>query len=440
MNEPADYVPAPPEATAAAEGQHFPSHPLRELAVGEVHARPFRPVETPRVIHHVAFLAGEMTEDELQGMAQFCAAHRAPAPSPGARHHVVALGNSELRWERHTEFVTLSLSVPPPPSDPFRAPRESSLAAFLPKVPGELLVATRLALVPLADDGPELDIFEPASLCVASVDGGHGLVATDFRPDDSGFTRILVIDHGLGAARAGALVQRLLEIETYRTLAFLGLPEAQRISPVIGAIERELAALTDEMRRAPGFETSRALLDRLTARAAEIEGEAAAVAYRFGATHAYEEIVNLRLAAIRETKVPGYGTLQSFLARRMKPAMRTCRAVEERIADLTQKLTRTAQLLRARVDIELESQNRDLLDSMDRRARMQLRLSRTVEGLSVAAISYYVVGLIGYLVRGGADVFGWPVDPVHVTAAAVPVVVLAVWMTVRRIRRLVEAG
>lgn len=416
----------------------FAIHPMREAIVGEVHARPFRPIETPRVVHHLAFVAGEVSEGEVRDLARFCSAHGAPRPADDARHHVVALGGAELRWERHTEFVTLTLSVAPPSGDPFKAPNVSSLAAFLPRVPGELLVATRLAMVRTSPDGPDISMFDRSSLCLTAVDGGHAVVATDFRPDASGFTRILIEDRGLGAERAGALIQRMLEIETYRTLALLGLPEAQRLGPLVGEIEQYLARLTAEMRQASGYDSSRRLLDHLVAVATEIESESAAVAYRFGATHAYEEITWLRLKAVREERVPGFGTIESFLARRMKPAMHTCRAVEMRLADLSRKLARSAQLLRTRVDIELESQNRNLLESMNRRARLQLRLQRTVEGLSVAAVSYYVVGLIGYLARGGEDMLGWPVEPVHATAVAVPVVVLAVWLMVRRIRRHVE--
>ncbi len=293
MSDPGPETAAP----AAAETSPFPVHPLRDIVVGEVHARPFRPVETPRVLHHLAFLTGEDEADEAEtALARFCAAQGGQSPLPGVRHHVVTLGNAELRWERHTEFVTMTLVVAPPPGDPFTAPKLTSLAAFLPKPVGELLVASRLALVEVTQGGPDISAFDWTSVCVAKVDDGNAVVATDFRPDASGFTRILVEDRGLGPARAGALVQRLLEIETYRTLALLGLPEAQRVTPIVRRIEREVTALTAGMREASGYESSRGLLDRLTGLAAEIESEAAAVAYRFGATHAYEEIMSLRLA------------------------------------------------------------------------------------------------------------------------------------------------
>ena len=111
----------------------------------------------------------------------------------------------------------------------------------------------------------------------------------------------------------------------------------------------------------------------------------------------------------------------------------TCQALWDRQRDLAERLARAADLLRTRVEIELEEQNRALLRSMNSRARMQLRLQQTVEGLSVAAVSYYVVGLIAYLSEGTA-LFGLHLEKGSVAAAAVVPVVLAVWWVVRRIR------
>jgi uncharacterized membrane-anchored protein len=275
--------------------------------------------------------------------------------------------------------------------------------------------------------------FSRPSLAVAENSDGTAIYGTDFLPDADGFVRILLLDRGLGDERAGALVQRLLELETYRTLALLGLPKAQELAPSINRIERRLADLTNELRQESSLANNNRLLDELTALAAELEAGAAGRLFRFGASRAYDEIVQTRLRIIGERKVGGLPTWSSFLARRMAPAIRTCSATEERQANLSRKLARAAQLLRTRVDVEVEQQNRDLLRSMNARTRMQLRLQATVEGLSVAAISYYVVGLFGYLVKGAHDA-GWPVDPSMATAAFVPIAVLLIWWIVRRIR------
>jgi uncharacterized membrane-anchored protein len=269
---------------------------------------------------------------------------------------------------------------------------------------------------------------------VAEQSDGSALFATDFQPDPSGFVHVLVLDRGLGPERAGAVVQRIVELETYRTLALLGLPQAQQLTPSINRIETRLAEVADEMRRAGELTDNQRLLEELTELAAELEAGATASAFRFGASRAYNEIVQMRLATIGERKVEGLPTWSSFLARRMSPAMRTCATVEERQADLSEKLARAANLLRTRVDVELERQNRDLLKSMNDRTRLQLRLQTTVEGLSVAAVSYYVVGLFGYLVKGLHDK-GVEIDVTLATALFVPVAVLGIWWTVRRIRR-----
>ena len=172
----------------------------------------------------------------------------------------------------------------------------------------------------------------------------------------------------------------------------------------------------------------------MTELAAELEADAAASLYRFGASRAYDGIVEERLGALAEQVVPGYETWAGFLQRRVAPAMRTCRSVEERQANLSRKLTRATTLLRTWVDVEVEKQNRDLLASMNNRARLQLRLQQTVEGLSVAAVSYYVVGLIGYLAKG-TPLFGAETHPELLTAISVPFVVAGIWLFVRRIRK-----
>ncbi len=426
-----------------SDGARLTPHALRAAVLGEVHARPFTAIETPRRILHFAFdTVGEGAKLDRAALADFCARRGLEPLKEGAKHHRVTLGGATLRWEQHSEFTTYTWELPSESSVPFH-PAASSLAAPMASLPqpGPLLVALDLHL--LADNKKKKiaieKLFDRASLAVAENSDGNALFATDFQADPSGFVRVLVLDRGLGPERAGAMVQRIIELETYRTLALLGLPEAQRLMPSINRIETRLAEVTDEMRHAGKLIDNQRLLEELTELASELEAGAAASLFRFGASRAYHEIVQLRLATIGERKVEGLPTWSSFLARRMSPAMRTCATTEARQADLSEKLARAANLLRTRVDVELERQNRDLLKSMNDRTRLQLRLQTTVEGLSVAAVSYYVVGLFGYLMKGLHDE-GVPVDISLATALFVPVAVLAIWFVVRRIRRKHIAG
>lgn len=420
-----------PDPRIAAVPFGLSGHPLRARVLGEIHSRPFQLTDTPRTILQLAFIVeGGDAPAHVGSLAAVLEKYGAQPPEADARHLSLDLGSGRLRFERYTEFSSWTFDAPATAKldEPFRGHPFGD--GF--KSPGPLMSATRLDLLPQDRANEAPSFFDPTSLSFSEMDGGAAAVATDFRQDAEGFTRIVVIDRGLGPARAGALTQRLIEIETYRTLALLGLPEAQRLAPKLGRIEAELARIAAALHA--GTVESARLLDELIGLSAELESDSVASLYRFGASRAYDEIVSQRLEVLQETPIHGHETWAAFLRRRQAPAMRTCRTVSERQEALSSKLARSADLLRTRVDVELEQQNRDVLRSMDRRAKLQLRLQQTVEGLSVAAISYYVVGLIGYLAHGAEDA-GATVDPTIVTAIAVPFVVLAIAFVVRRIRR-----
>ena len=421
-------------------GGRLVAHPLRAAVLGEVHARPFTPIETPRRVLHFAFeTTPERGEADRAALTKFCTSRGLPGPQPADKQLRVVIGATALRWEQHSEFTTYTWELPsnPPGGAPFDPPA-ATLADPMGLVPqpGPVLVAIDLHLVadPAAKIAPER-LFDRASLAAAENSDSTALYATDFQSDPAGFVRILIVNRGLGPERAGALTQRMLETETYRTLALLGLPEAQRLAPSVRRIEVRLAEVTAATRGAQALEANQRLLEELTALAAELEAGAAESQFRFGASRAYDQIVHLRLQTIGERKFGGLPTWTSFLARRMAPAIRTIATLEERQANLAEKLARAANLLRTRVDVELESQNRDVLRSMNERTRLQLMLQATVEGLSVAAISYYVVGLFGYLIKSAHDAGLVRIEPTLATGVFVPVAVLLVWWIVRRIRR-----
>lgn len=413
----------------------FQTHPMREVALGEVHARPFRPLNAPRVVLHFAFTttAQDAAEDR-EWFEDFCASHGAPGPGEHARYHVLDFAGGTLSWERHAEFTTYTWDGAAASEEPFGPlPANHPFGAAF-RAPGKMLVSTRLDLCPAQASEEWRGYYDPASLTVFKVDNGAGLAATDFRADGDGLTRYVLFNESMTAIQSGAVVQRLLEIETYRTLALLGLFVANSLQPEVGAIESELVELTKRIQDTAGLDENRTLLEQLSRLAASLEAGAAASNYRFSASRAYYEIVLARVRSLGEEPVSGNLSMSAFLGRRLGPAMRTCQAIEKRQDMLSRKLARATTLLRTRVDVDLEQQNRGLLESMNRRARLQLRLQQTVEGLSVAAVSYYVVGLISYLAKGAKTLGLHVPGPELTTGLAVPLVVLAIWYTVRRIR------
>ena len=418
--------------------KRFVQHPLREAVLGELHARPFHPLVTPRTVLHYAFMSSaETAAEDRARLAARCEAKGIAKPEANTRHMVLQLGEASLRWETHAEFTTYSFDMAPPGESEDPVP---ALFGHDFQPPGPLIVACRLDLV--HDDVPmkeRLAVFDPSSLAVSLVAGGRALIASDFRPNDHGRTDILIVDTGMFPQEPGSTAQRLLEIETYRTMALLGLPETQRLTPIIRRIESELSSISERIRLSSDLEQNRHLLADLTGLAADLEAATASTGYRFNASRAYYEIVRSRLDVIDEKALDGYVTWSVFLNRRLLPAMRTIQATDGGQADLAAKLARAAELLRTRVDVELERQNKALLETMNRRGRIQLRMQQTVEGLSVAAISYYVIGLVSYLAKT-VTLINHAVDPEVVTAVAVLPVVLLVWLMVRRIRRAFEGS
>ena len=412
------------------------AHPLRDAVLGEMHSRPFHPLTTPARLFHFGF-THDLSQAQADRLAfeNFCTRHGATPPAAGTKHFHVQIGSVAVRWEQHSEFTTYTYIV----DGEAAASLELAKALAAPLInalppAGPLLVSVALSLE--ADDGPvEFDkLFDPTSVVVSNVSREGALVATDFRLKPDGFVHMLVRNRSLSFNRAGALTQRLLEIETYRTLALLGLPEANRCGAQIRRVEAGLNRILAELNGAADSGSDHNMLDELTLLAAELEADLAASSYRFGASRAYDSLVQQRLVAINEQSFEDYSTFESFLARRMAPAMRTILVTADRQSDLSQKLSRAANLLRTRVDVAIERQNRDVLQSMNERTRLQLRLQQTVEGLSVAAISYYVVSLLGYVFKGVKEAGVGP-DPNLEMAIAAPFVVLGVALVVRRIRK-----
>lgn len=421
----------------------FEMHKCRERVLAEVHARPYVPLAGPKRILHFAFMTDHDGATRARAaLAAFCKERGSPPPAPEAKHHRVELAPAVLRWEHHGEFTTYTWEFP------VEAPKARSLdakqLAFRPDAddlgytmrllpqPGPLLVAVDLQLLaeaPVRDSWRQL--FAPSRLVASEVLAGGAIVATEFLPDEQGFVRFLVLERKLTPVEIGALVQRILELETYRTLALLGLPKAQDLGPEIRRIETELPRLVQLMRESEGFDASRQLLDRLTALAADLEAGASQSLYRFGATRAYYELMSERLDSLGEQALPNVPTIAAFLARRLTPAIRTCASIEARQDNLSRKLSRAAQLLRTRVDIDLESQNRDLLRAMGERVDLQVKMQQAVRWISGAASLYYIVAIL-HLVFEGIHQKVETFDPLVATAVAIPLSTVVVAWVLRR--------
>jgi uncharacterized membrane-anchored protein len=415
------------------------SHPQRRELNDEVHARPTEAMAAPLRISYLALLV-EPAQREATWEAVVALARRSAVtpPLPGVSHFSADFGLYRLVWEQHTEFHRLMI-IAPGADDPFGEPAIALVPPdWVAALPGHLLVAAHLALVGAGETPPDIDdisarLFEGNVVVGGELAGGAALAFTDFRIHPGGFNRFLVLDRSMSPRQAGRIVQRLLEIDTYRMLALLALPMARELGPFLNSSERELADITADLVKADEH-AEPALLERLTALAAEIENREAGTLSRFSAAEAYHELVQRRIGELRERRIEGSQTLQEFTERRLAPAMATCRAVAARQDSISRRVARATTLLSTRVDLTRERQNQEVLAQMNRRAQQQLKLQQTVEGLSIAAITYYVVGLIAYAAKGlKAD--GYAIEPDKVTGIAVPVVAVVFFLALRTFRR-----
>jgi uncharacterized membrane-anchored protein len=420
-------------------------HPLRYQLANELHARPFPSLDAPC---RAAFLAIKQPHDAAARDRAADRAHLialldrfgADHPSPGATHFFGDLGKFKLKWESHTEFVTYTIFGNGVADRPFDAATFDAFPEdWLAEAPGMRITSILIRVEELTDEdailGKVEDWFVAESVAVSSVLDGTAIIAGDFRIDPAGHMRFAVfVRPDTGSRRIGRIVQRLCEIETYKSMSMLGLARVRQIGSQMSALDQHMTTLTQEM--TGEISSPEATLRGLLEISSELENLLAKNSFRFGATTAYEALVNQRVQVMREERFRGRQTFREFMMRRFDPAMRTVNASERNLHQMADRATRAANLLRTRVDVERSAQNQRLLESMDRRADLQLRLQKTVEGFSVVAISYYTVNLLSYLAEPLADPAGLP--KTALTAALTLPVVLLVFLMVRRIRQSVE--
>lgn len=424
--------------------------PQRALLHNEVHARPSARIRLPAFIMLVGvFNDGISREQEWEHLRQL--QPDLPLAEVQGNFARLRLLGYTLKWERHTEFTRYSL-VQALPADAGLGSQDPELLShlllppgWLAGIPGRTFSAIKLVMLhgDLSDPQQALGqarhwLGEHPVVASRMGNPAHSLVATDFQLRDSGFERVLVVaPPGTSETRAGRISQRLLELETYRLMALRGLPVAKAVGAQLSQAERELAAITAALdnKAAP----DQALLDRLVALAATVELITAEHAYRFSATAAYDKLVRERIAELRESPITGTQTIGEFMQRRLSPAMATVAATAQRLASLSERISRTSALLRTRVDIATEAQNQQLLEKLTKGQELQLRLQSTVEGLSIAAISYYVVSLLLYLGKAGKAA-GLPIHPELAAGALIPLVLWAVWRTNKKIHEKLHSG
>lgn len=412
--------------------QKMPSeHPDRHSIMDEVHARPIHIVSKAARVRRLMFIVSDLPDAMAQIMrefSKFCTAQGLPEPRAEERQHNFNVRGHQVTWEFHTEFVTITWYSDLKDTDNFPDFIGINVLAS-----AYLIGATRIDVIPKAKV-PEslLNGFELTSLCLAEIENAKGQIATDFVADSDLFTRFEFAGSAISELRRSIVVRKLLEVETYRLMAFLGLPLARRLSPELRRVETKLTSVIETLSAATDIKKVQIALEALHALSVHSGKLSEQLGFRFAASQAYGTILNDRLARLNEKTTDLGLTMANYLGNRINPALATFSAMDKRLHVLSTKIDRGIELLDVRIGLDLQIQNKTVLETIARTAKRQFQLQRTVEGLSTIAISYYLLGILSHMLNGPSEALG--LDKTMIVSIAAPFTLLAIWLLVRKVR------
>ena len=383
----------------------------------ETHARPYLSLPVPCAVGHILYWKGDQPSNALLDVARNLAYRQ--GVNPGDKHHTFfeyTCQNYHIRFEQHTEFDTLTIAQSISAEAELFGENPLSIIdeLVMQQLEPHLLVKTRVHLMLKPTDmaaaevssanhpshyvGAQFsDINGAAAIYGSWIMGRRAEAYSDFKLDAQGYSRFLVISHALHPDDAGRLVTRLLEMENYRITALIPLNVARSVSKTLSKADAQLVQILDEIADSDSAQKQHDLLNELLAIAQTVESHRNQLSSRFSASQAYYELVKFSYEKLNEEKLGGLQRLQTFVERRLGPAIRTFGALRNRLEDISQRVDRIAELLRTEINVHMQLQNSEMLAGMNHSAKMQLKMQKTVEGISIVALTYYAIGVIGYL-------------------------------------------
>lgn len=408
---------------------------LRRQVVTEMHLRKWPVVQPPcLIIQWVRSVLPEERDEEERHVHQ--QAGRADASLRPSFLEGMLQDGILFAWERQSEGSSLTLFFPNAPIDSFLepAPRQQrkTMVDWGEHFPGRVIRATRIWV---ANNDEEAERAVSAAgigsdeMVSCTIANGARLWS-DFRIHANGYGSLVIAANGTDPRDLSRSLQRLQELGNYRNRALLGLPIAQENWPKLNEIETGLQAISSHL--SDPERTDDSLLTEISEIQSRLTAVATATNFRMSATAAYATLVEERLDELASSSIEGYASLADFTQRRFRPAVRTCAALTSRVETLSARAGQITSLLRTRVETRIENQNAQLLRSMERSARRQLRLQELIENFSILALSYYAVGLLHYILLGLTSLS----EEIrhHITAALVPIVLLIIWLSVKTVK------
>lgn len=429
--------------------KHLPVNDTQRLLLhNEIHTRPSATFKLPALVVYVAVLnANVSTTEEFEHLQRLPQTQPVEFDKMKGNFLQIECNGYKVIWERHSEFTRYTIVQPLPPHAQWGSdlPELGEYAAtgndWLKRIPGKTITAIHLGILNEGMDDPDAfykgkrwlgnGTLIGSKMGRSSDNASHSQLMTNLKIGEDGFERLLVLAVSeTSENRAGRIAQRLLELETYRIMALLSLPIAKQLSVKLRDTEVKLVEITNRLEKQD--DSDEILMNELATLAAQVESITAEHSYRFSAALAYDAIVRERIAEMREQPLSGMQTVGEFMQRRLAPAIATVKATSVRLSALAERIARASALLRTRVEIAAEAHNRQLLEKLTRGQELQLRLQATVEGLSIAAITYYVVSLVLFIGKA-MKAYGLNVNPELLAGFCTPVVLFFSWRTIQHI-------
>lgn len=423
---------------------------LRFVLHNEIHTRPSASVGLPALMFYVAVINREVTlQDELKHLQQLPGQSAFSIEKLKTNFCQIQFEAHTLIWERHTEFTRYTIIQNLPgeviwgQAFPDLSTAVATGSEWLESIPGKTITAIQLVILKEGMDDPRALRHAKLWLGDSSLIGAkmgrtatghpHSHLMSNLRIDAQGFERVLVLaSPETSPNRAGRIAQRILELETYRMMALLSLPVAKSLGSKLAQTEVQLVEITQRLEKK--VDADEVLLKDLAGLAVQVESATAEHSYRFSAARAYNAIVLERISEMRESPLSGMQSVGEFMQRRLAPAMATVNATSDRLGNLAQRISRASALLRTRVEIVAEQHNQQLLEKLTRGQALQLRLQSTVEGLSIAAITYYVVSLALYVGKA-IKALGLDINPELFAGLMIPFILFFARKTIQKIHQ-----
>eukprot|EP00899_Mesostigma_viride_P016669 jgi/Mesvir1/25002/Mv16958-RA.2 len=394
---------------------------MRQYLEKETLARPFLVTVAPSIGLHIAFLREKKLDnarpeqEHLQRLIDIYGIkhHPGEVPAEERRDFCARLGPCTMRYQQYSEFSTYTFyNFKISPAE-YSSPFTQSIFSLLPEdwiasIPGQVFLSLQFAVTPAKvpiedwlqgtvtkpvrdnirrlffgrtagqlDEGLSWSWGSEGSVRAQMLQLNGGQVTedglgsadkafcslrffSDYRIKKNGCTWLLVqyCEEEEFSPRASRSIQRFLDMEQYRLLVLLALRVAQMANRQLYCFMERLTSL---VARVQTERNETKLLNDLITMARDCEEMTSPLFQRFLACEAYGSIVHQRLDRLRMRSIDGLSSLPAFVTKRLDPALHTCNSVDRRLHQLIITVYRTTDLLRTRVDVKLQNQNRFLV-------------------------------------------------------------------------------